>query len=178
MHAFRRRPLGLCCHRRSASHVSQSTSAPDITKRDTRADSSIPAVRSPRNRGDTSSIQFQLLQQLDGVTYVRCESGWHQDGRPITLYPLIGRLDAALANRLAIEDKEAWDPIELLNRAWFARALGQSRRTEQLLGGQSTHFDSPVGPPEMISTRPKVRWSAPLRCCAVSFATNMIRWPH
>lgn len=79
-----------------------------------------------------SGKRFRLMEHISGKTYSRTEAGWFDDGVRVTLYPLTGRLDQSLEDRLRREDALEADPAELVRRAWIAQALEHPHRAVNL----------------------------------------------
>lgn len=106
-------------------------SADDLTRNDRRPRSG--ATQPPELSAPVAvEKRFRLMEDVGERTYVRDETGWQLDGRAVTLYPLVGRLESQLRNRLAAEDRLEPDLSELVRRAWLAQALKHPDRVEAL----------------------------------------------
>jgi hypothetical protein len=112
----------------------------------------------PSPAGGHDGPSFLLHEELGGHRYVRTEMGWQSDQGPVTLVPLIGRLDNHLSARLRREDETEQDPTQLLRRAWFARALKQADRAE-LLCRRILRMRLPMPPPGRSTSGSVNTWS-------------------
>jgi hypothetical protein len=88
----------------------------------------LPELAAPINE----EKRFRLPLWIDSRRYVRTEVGWFDVHGAIASAALAMRLERTLVKRLTDEDDLTSDPAFLLTRAWFAQALGHTRRVEEL----------------------------------------------